>query len=127
MLAVLESAERSWRESDPLWAEKLRQWNAWKSNSKARERDAERESRRKKEGAHETPPESWQNVFDPDEPAPEFSFANTKCGYSKEELRKDIADLRRQNTQDLLILALERGIAVHHARMPKHYRSLVER
>ena len=127
MLTTLETAERSWRESDPLWVEKLRQWHVWKANSKARERDAERESRRKKEDPNETPAESWQSVFDPDEPAPEFSFANTKCGYSKEELRKDIADLRQQNTQELLILALERGIAVHHAGMPRDYRSLVER
>lgn len=105
----------------------MKQWQAWSANSKARQRDAERASRRKKDDSREAPAENWQSQFDPDEPAPEFSFANTKCGYSKEELAKDISDLRWQNTPEYLILALERGIAVHHAGMPKGYRSLVER
>ncbi|KAG9121541.1 hypothetical protein FRC07_002452 [Ceratobasidium sp. 392] len=100
---------------------------AWKANSKARERDAQRASRQKKDDTREGEPVNWQSLFDPDEPTPEFSFANTKCGYSKEELRKDIRTLRWQNTPQYLISALERGIAVHHAGMPKGYRSLAER
>ncbi|KAG9094747.1 hypothetical protein FS749_011922 [Ceratobasidium sp. UAMH 11750] len=126
LLATLIKSEREWRETDPRWIEKLKQWEAWKANSKARERDAQRASRQKKDDAREEEPTSWQSLFDPNEPAPEFSFANTKSGYSKDELRKDIHSLKWQKTPEYLISALKRGIAVHHAGMPKGYRSLVE-
>jgi superfamily II RNA helicase len=124
---MLVDGERAWRESDPRWTEKLKQWEAWKLNSKGRERDAQRASRQKKDDTREVQSSSWQSTFDPDEPAPEFSFANTKCGYSQEELRKDMNSLRWHKTSEHLILALERGIAVHHASLPRIYRSLVER
>lgn len=131
VLQALEGGERIWRESNPRWKEKLEQWEAWKMAAKSRQRDAERASRQKQEDPQEFQSSnfSWQSLFDPGDPSPEFSFANTKAGYSKEELQKDIATSKRQNNPwpEYLVSALQRGIAVHHAGMPKGYRSLVER
>lgn len=110
--------------------EKLEQWEAWKLAAKSRQREAERASRRNPEDPQEVSSSiSWQSQFDPNDPSPEFSFANAKAGYSKEELRKDIAIAARQSNPwpEYLVLALQRGIAVHHAGMPRGYRSLVER
>ncbi|KAF8601954.1 P-loop containing nucleoside triphosphate hydrolase protein [Ceratobasidium sp. AG-I] len=126
LLRTLEAQEKAWRESDPLWVEKLKQWEAWKAKSKDRRRDAEKASRQKRDDTREDPSDSWQSLFDPNEPSTEFSFASTGSGYSKEELRKDVGTLKWQKTPPYLVSALQRGIAVHHAGMPKGYRSLVE-
>ncbi|QRV75685.1 DEAD/DEAH box helicase [Ceratobasidium sp. AG-Ba] len=127
LVSVMKNSEERWRESTPHWAEKIKQWELWKSNSKARERETQRLSRQNRTlDTPEYEPSSWQNTFDPNDPAPEFSFANSVSGYSKEELEKDIKSLRRQKTPEYLISALKRGIAIHHAGLPKSYRSLVE-
>ncbi|KDN44229.1 hypothetical protein RSAG8_05702, partial [Rhizoctonia solani AG-8 WAC10335] len=125
---ALAKAETTWRKSNRQWLQKMEQWEAWKANSKARQREAERASRRKPEEIEEDQSTSWQSTFDPTDPSPEFSFANLKSGYSKEELANDISDQKwQQNPWPMfLIEALRRGIAVHHAGMPKGYRVLVE-
>ncbi|CAE6339059.1 unnamed protein product [Rhizoctonia solani] len=125
---ALSKAESTWRKSNRQWLQKMEQWEAWKANSKARQREAERASRRKPEETEQDQSTNWQSTFDPTDPSPEFSFANLKSGYSKDELSNDIADQKWQQNPwpDYLIEALRRGIAVHHAGMPKGYRVLVE-
>ncbi|CAE6475433.1 unnamed protein product [Rhizoctonia solani] len=125
---ALAEAESTWRKSNRQWLQKMEQWEAWKANSKARQREAERASRRKPEELEQGQSTSWESTFDPTDPSPEFSFANLRSGYSKDELANDIADQKWQQNPwpDYLIEALRRGIAVHHAGMPKGYRVLVE-
>ncbi|KAH7332993.1 hypothetical protein B0J17DRAFT_677146 [Rhizoctonia solani] len=125
---ALIQGERNWRKSNRQWIKKLEQWEAWKANSKLRERDANRASRRKSYDPQEEQSTTWQSTFDPRDPSPEFSFANLKSGYSKEELSNDVANQKWQQNPwpKYLIEALRRGIAVHHAGMPKGYRVLVE-
>lgn len=97
--------------------------------AKSRQREAERASRRKQEDPQESQSSgvSWQSLFDPDDPCPEFSLANSKCGYSKQEFQKDTAPAKWQEWPDYLVPALKRGIGIHHAGLPRGYRSLVER
>jgi ATP-dependent RNA helicase DDX60 len=71
---------------------------------------------------------SWQTSFDPDDVLPQFSFAGITRDYSREELEKDIMELRlRAHLAPWIVQALRRGIAVHHAGMNKSYRGLIER
>ncbi|KAB5588619.1 DEAD/DEAH-box helicase [Ceratobasidium theobromae] len=129
LLKALQDGERTWRKSNPRWVEKIKQWEEWKLHAKSRQREAERASRQKQVEPQEAQNSStWHSTFDPNDPSPEFSFANLKCGYSKEDLKKDIYWTKRQQNPwpDYLMMALERGIAVHHAGMPKGYRVLVE-
>ncbi|CAE6542924.1 unnamed protein product [Rhizoctonia solani] len=125
---ALIKAENTWRKSNRQWLQKIEQWEAWKANAKVRQREAERASRRKPDEPEEDQSGRWENTFDPTDPSPEFSFANLRSGYSKEELANDVADQKWQQNPwpEYLIEALRRGIAVHHAGMPKGYRVLVE-
>ncbi|KAH7332992.1 hypothetical protein B0J17DRAFT_771475 [Rhizoctonia solani] len=125
----LVEGEHTWRQSNHHWLQKMEQWEEWKASARNRQREADRASRRKPEDpAEEQSTPAWQSTFDPTDPSPEFSFANPKSGYSKEELQDDIADQKWQQNlwPDYIIEALRRGIAVHHAGMPKGYRVLVE-
>ncbi|KAF8671655.1 P-loop containing nucleoside triphosphate hydrolase protein [Rhizoctonia solani] len=121
-------AERTWRASNRQWLQKMEQWEAWKATFKLRQREADRASRQKKDDPQTEESTSWHSTFDPNDPSPEFSFANPKSGYSKEDLQKDVAvqKWQRDPWPAYLISALRRGIAVHHAGMPKGYRVLVE-
>ncbi|KAG8755364.1 hypothetical protein FRC11_006090, partial [Ceratobasidium sp. 423] len=119
LTASLKKGERIWRKSNRQWLQKMEQWEAWKANSKARQREAERASRRKPEEPEEQQSTSWESSFDPTDPSPEFSFANPRSGYSREELAKDVSEQNQKWQQNpwpgYLIEALRRGIAVHHA------------
>ena len=131
LLQALETAEERWRQVDPEWNRKLREWEVWKLRAKERERLAERVKKQKKDSdepdAASTHDSSWEQSFDPDDPSPQFSFAGTHTSYSKTELDSDIANLAWVSIQPWAIACLRRGIAVHHAGMNKRYRSLVER
>ena len=123
----LSDAEEKWRQTSIEWQRKMEAWAAWQANAKARERQAERESKFKRKGdeKQDVQEASWESSFNPKEPIEQFSFANTRV-YSKAELEKDISEL--SYAVPLWILhALKRGIAVHHSGMNKGYRSLVER
>ncbi|CAE6514901.1 unnamed protein product [Rhizoctonia solani] len=129
LVESLEEGESVWRQSNHRWLQKMEQWEEWKASARIRQREADRASRRKpEEPAEEQSTPTWQSTFDPTDPSPEFSFADPKSGYSKEELQDDIADLKWQLNprSEYIIEALRRGIAVHHAGMPKGYRVLVE-
>ncbi|KAI0310815.1 hypothetical protein OF83DRAFT_1252292 [Amylostereum chailletii] len=129
----LESTEAEWRENSPEWQRKLAQWELWKSRDKERERRAEREKKTKKDpdgdnNPRQTDDRSWESSFDPDEPAPQFSFAGRYTAFSKVDLEEEIRALRwRSSIPEWAYRALQRGIGVHHSGMNKGYRSLVER
>lgn len=132
ILEVLEVSEERWRETNPEWKRKIRQWEAWVSRAKERERQAERLKKVKKDddksaGAAE-PETSWEASFNPEEPSPQFSFAGMSPAFTKEDLDAEIHSLSRWNSApDWALNGLRRGIGVHHSGMNKHYRTLVER
>ncbi len=130
ILETLEKAEEVWRAKSPEWNRKISRWEAWQTRQKKKERLAQKAVTRKRDLDDEIPQEgedqSWESHFDPEDPSPQFSFANTSA-YSKEELLADIAELRWTSTPDFLFRALRRGIAVHHSGMNKTYRVFVER
>ncbi|KAG9000216.1 hypothetical protein FRB94_005612 [Tulasnella sp. JGI-2019a] len=129
ILDDLTTAETDWRRRSPSWQQKLAEWRTWKAREKNREQEAERAKKSKpddEEPQSQGPVHTWHESFDEDHPSPEFSFAGLK--YGRADLDDDINRLRWPSPPaEWTIRALERGIAVHHAGMPKNYRSLVER
>lgn len=130
ILETLEKAEEVWRKESSEWKRKIDKWEAWKARQKNEERLAQKAAARKRNPDDERPQEgehqSWESYFDPGDPSPQFSFADTSA-YTKEELLEDIRSLGWTGTPDFLVQALGRGIAVHHSGMNKTYRVLVER
>jgi len=127
LVLVLQEYEQKWREGSPAWKRKLAQYEAWLSRAKDRERMAARAAAQKKDPDEphiETA--EWQASFNPDEPLPAFSFANTRS-YSMSMLEEDLRDLRWTSTPAWAIQCLKRGIAVHHSGMNKRYRMIIER
>ena len=68
---------------------------------------------------------SIYDLFDPDAPQLEFSFANEKK-LQKSEFKEYVRQLRRKYIKEELIDLLKRGIGVHHAGMNRKYRQCVE-
>jgi superfamily II RNA helicase len=68
---------------------------------------------------------SIYDLFDPEAPQADFSFANPKQ-LQKAELDEYIRSLRWKNVGEDLIDLLRRGIGVHHAGMNRKYRQCVE-
>jgi hypothetical protein len=67
-------------------------------------------------------PSPWE-TFDPDAPLTEFSFADwTKI--SDRELEEMISSLGGWTVKTDFILALRRGLGVHHAGMNRQYRQM---
>lgn len=144
ILEQLQSSEEKQKKSGPKWAKTLEKWEEWKQwkdkqrtiAAKAREAkpgkkgkadhddseklskgDALRDSAFKDD-------DKWE-WFDPEAPMSEYSFAD----YSKlqqSEVEEHIRRLRYQEVQPWLIDGLKRGIGVHHAGMPRSYRTCVE-
>lgn len=131
LLAQLTEAEALWRESSREWQQKIAKWEEWKIADKHRQRLASQAKKTKKDPDNVEPTEvsglSWEASFDPEDPSPQFSFANT-VKYPTAKIMEDLNKLMRWgNVKKWVATALLRGIAIHHAGMNKQYRSLVER
>ena len=132
ILDTLEKAEETWRAQSPEWNRKVSQWKAWQARQQEKQRLVQKAAARKKKQDDDDGPQqgedlSWESYFDPEDPSPQFSFAGTST-YPKDELLADIAELRRwTSTEEFVLKALWRGVAVHHSGMNKGYRVLVER
>ena len=129
ILQTLEKLEGEWRSGNPQWNRRVKEWECWRDQAKARERVHENLERRRKTHDQEcrdqdSSEQSWQSSFDPNDPSPEFSFAGRR---SSLDLENHIKDLSWTSIPQWAFDALRRGIAVHHSGMNKHYRSLVER
>lgn len=68
---------------------------------------------------------SIYDLFDPEAPQPDFSFANLKV-LQKSELDHFIRALQRKHIREDLIDLLKRGIGIHHSGMNRKYRQCVE-
>jgi ATP-dependent RNA helicase DDX60 len=128
---ALEEAEKRWRLSSPEWKQKLIKWETWKVQTKQRERAEEKAKKHKKgednEKGYDRPDACWESSFNPEDPSPSFTFIGSFASYSKAQFEADIHKLKWTSTPPWTWAALRRGIAVHHAGMHKHYRTLVER
>src|SRR6266852_5088390 len=128
ILETLEKAEEVWRAESPEWKRKVGRWETWRTRQKNMERLAQKAAARKRDPDDEMSQEgedrSWESYFDPKDPSPQFSFADTSA-YAKQELLADIGLLSWTSTTDFLFRALRRGIAVHHSGMNKTYSGLV--
>ncbi|CAM1501134.1 Fc.00g102960.m01.CDS01 [Cosmosporella sp. VM-42] len=132
ILRSLEAAERSWKDSDPGWKKKVQEFEVWKKNkagvptrSKTAKDSADPVSKseqlREKANMDASP---WDN-FDPEAPLEPYSFADfTKM------TRADFHGMTRwldpTKVPPRLVLALQRGVGVHHAGMNRKYRQIVE-
>lgn len=68
---------------------------------------------------------SFYDLFDPDEPLPDFSFADKKK-LQRNELEALVKQLRYKHISETLISLLYRGIGIHHSGLNKKYRQCVE-
>jgi hypothetical protein len=130
VLQALETAEVKWRSSSPEWQKKLKDWEAWKALSARRAHAAEKQKRQKKDPDDvvglPTEDVSWESSFNPADPSPQFSFADSRK-YSRRELEDDLEEFAWTSTPQWAYDALKRGIGVHHSGMNKAYRDAVER
>ncbi|KAL0571221.1 hypothetical protein V5O48_010744, partial [Marasmius crinis-equi] len=125
---ALTSAEANWRATSREWKAKLSHIEKWREQEKLRQRQRQREAKQKKDtdAARESSSASWEASFDEADPLEEFSLAGRFPGTSQ-ELKQLVYELKQwSKTPQWAIEALERGIAVHHAGMPKKYRTTVE-
>ena len=133
LLDVLELSEARWRETNPEWKRKIKQWELWVSKAKERERQVERLKKAKKDendgpSATAESEATWEASFDPEDPSPQFSFAGMSPVFTREDLEEEIRSLARwSSAPEWALKGLRRGIGVHHSGMNKHYRTLVER
>ncbi|KAL4079734.1 hypothetical protein J3A83DRAFT_4155359 [Scleroderma citrinum] len=126
LVLILQAHEQKWREESPEWQRKLAQYELWVSRAKERERLAARAAANKKDPDEpHTETVEWQASFNPNEPLPAFSFANTRV-YSMSTLEEDMRDLTWTSTPPWASQCLRRGIAVHHSGMNRRYRMLIE-
>ncbi|KAL1741542.1 hypothetical protein HDZ31DRAFT_84764 [Schizophyllum fasciatum] len=133
LLEKLERAETAWRATSPVWKSRVEQWQKWQAGAKDRQRQ---EGRAKRNAANEEDGPAmdshcWEKSFDPHAPSDGFTFADAHA-YTGADLDEDIRSMQWRSPGvshklPWVFRALRRGIAVHHAGMNKHYRTLIER
>jgi hypothetical protein len=133
VLSTLQAAESDYRETDPLWKKKLRDYENHQNRAAKTKVKAPKKGSRKEDGSAPSKldlirDEASKEVdpwlsFDPDAPIEEFSFADS-TKVSKLELNKMIHALRYTGIKQHFVDALRRGLGVHHAGMNRQYRQL---
>ncbi|PNP52574.1 hypothetical protein THARTR1_06921 [Trichoderma harzianum] len=134
--AMLLESEKEWKENSAEWAQKVKDYEAWKrsEDSQQSRRVVQRnrgdgggdsrmtkEEQLREEANVETSP--WAS-FNPNAPLERFSFADTTKMQAL-EANEMIRPLR--GVVDVLLLAaLQRGVGVHHSGLNREYRQVVE-
>lgn len=135
VLNGLERAEKSWKNSSAKWKSFMEGYEKWKESKivkkirkdvrskKEKNKDGDMERLTKAEIERESTEQgsSKYESFDPDEPREEFSFA-VPNKVEKTEIEDYFRKMEWWGVSKLLMRALRRGIAVHHAGMNRHYR-----
>ncbi|TQS38013.1 hypothetical protein Golomagni_01491 [Golovinomyces magnicellulatus] len=130
----LFEAELKWKESSS-WKKTMEEYEKWKKN-KSKKPTAKPRNKKKdhdEDGGskldrmrNETEIEfSIYDLFNPNDPLNEFSFANFKHT-TKAELDDFILSLQERRVSTILINLLTRGIGVHHSGLNRKYRQCVE-
>ncbi|KFA45643.1 hypothetical protein S40293_08914 [Stachybotrys chartarum IBT 40293] len=126
--SVLEKAEEKYRETSSAWKRKIAEYEKWKKAA-AKFRPVKSTSQpgmSKTELAREQASQESSSfaAFSPDEPIPDFSFADmTKI--SRDELDRLLAPLQGR-VADHFITGIRRGLGVHHSGMNRKYRQVIE-
>ncbi|RIA88407.1 hypothetical protein C1645_877420 [Glomus cerebriforme] len=130
VLEQLELAENKKRADDP-------EYQAKKKEAISQEKAREKELKRKRDSKtkddifqsefHSELEGSIPKIFDWEAHDPDFTFVNPKNQVTSEDF-KEITEPARQKmgSNSKLLIALERGIGVHHSGLPKKYLSAVE-
>ena len=136
LLEQLADAESKWKEG-PYWKKMMEGYEKYqalkdkksrkpaKPSKKTNDDDDEGGSKTDRMREESTDGTSIYDMFDPEAPQAEFSFANPKQ-LPKDELEEFVRQLRRKWIDEKLIDLLRRGIGVHHAGMNRKYRQCVE-
>lgn len=128
VLMKLESAEKAWKESSKEWQKDIKDYELWKASKDKRKmpkKTTEKRTKDEKMREEANADVSRWELFDPDWPLDQFSFADgSRLGRS--ELVEFIKSLEGENIRPYLFSALKRGVAVHHAGMNRRYRQVVE-
>jgi superfamily II RNA helicase len=136
VLSQLNQAETRWKEG-PQWKKLIEGYEKYvelkdkksrkpaKPSKKGKGDDEDGGSKLDRMKDESTDGSSIYDLFDPEAPQPDFSFANPKV-LPKLELDQFISALRRKHIQEDLIDLLRRGIGIHHAGMNRKYRQCVE-
>ncbi|PTB58077.1 hypothetical protein M431DRAFT_492319 [Trichoderma harzianum CBS 226.95] len=133
-LMLLES-EKEWKENSAEWAQKIKDYEAWK-RSEASQQSRRVVQRNRGEGSDSRMSKQEQlreeaNIetsawasFNPNAPLERFSFADTTKMQAL-EANEMIRPLRGA-VDVLLLAALQRGVGVHHSGLNREYRQVVE-
>jgi hypothetical protein len=137
LLSQLVNAEAKWKEG-PQWKKLMDGFTKYqelkdkkasrkpaKPSKKSKDDDDEGGSKTDRMRDESSEGSSIYDLFDPEAPQAEFSFANPKH-LQKADLDQYIRQLRRKLINENLIDLLRRGIGVHHAGMNRKYRQCVE-
>ncbi|KAL8287587.1 hypothetical protein RQP46_003445 [Phenoliferia psychrophenolica] len=116
ILTDLEEAESRWRMKSPEYKLRVAKAKEDEKASRLKAKAQESANRNKKdEDDARGGDESSMNTFDPDDPSEEFSFVG----------KFQTSSLTVESSAGL-VNALRRGVGVHHAGLPRRYRTLVE-
>ncbi len=139
VLKQLVDAEAKWKEG-PQWKKLMDGWEEYKKlkekkssrkppkpskKSKGGDEDGEGGSKLDRMREEASDGSSIYDLFDPEAPQTEFSFANPKQ-LQQAELDGYLKSLRWKHIREELIQLLQRGIGIHHAGMNRKYRQCVE-
>jgi superfamily II RNA helicase len=136
LLRQLSEAEARWKEG-PQWKKMMDGYEKYqelkdkksrkpaKPSKKTNKDDDEGGSKTDRMRDEASDGSSIYDLFDPEAPQPDFSFADPKK-LQKAELDEYIRALRWKDIKEELIELLRRGIGVHHAGMNRKYRQCVE-
>jgi superfamily II RNA helicase len=136
LLNQLTKAESRWKEGSE-WKKWMEGYEVYKAEKDKKSRKPAKPAKKSKDADDEggskmdrmreeaTDGASKYDLFDPEAPQAEFSFADPKR-LQKSELDDFIKALRWKDIKEELIELLKRGVGVHHAGMNRKYRQCVE-
>ena len=125
----LKEAEDHFRQTDPRWKAKIREWEQYverqkKMGNKMRKPKPDEGMSKSDMVRDQADTESSAlDSFNPEDPLPEFSFADFKR-YGQSEWAQDLKDLEWWEMPLQLIEAFKRGIGIHHGGLKRGYRQL---
>ncbi|KAL4931974.1 putative DEAD/DEAH box helicase [Aspergillus undulatus] len=136
LVSQLKESEDRWKESSLTWRRKLAKFDEWRkmqekqakvkeTNNKKGKKNEDDEEDGKMSLARENAEYSPFETFNPDEPVAGFHFADEKK-LTNSEFEEYATEMRKREVPEHLIIALKRGIGVHHAGLIRKYRQVCE-